>query len=120
AGFDDRIRLLESFRELDEESRTSLDRSIGVLKVEQQRRRCEASRIISGLLIAALTQRNELRLDRHERAEDRLEEARGKLRAELADLERRAHGQLFALYRFKKLQSSELPAAGLTEDLFAE
>ncbi|HEV3028171.1 MAG TPA: DUF3482 domain-containing protein, partial [Planctomycetota bacterium] len=120
AGFDDRIRLLESFRELDEESRTSLDRSIGILKAEHQRRRREASRIISGLLVAALTQRQELKLKKHERAEDRLEDARGSLRKELIDLERRAHAQLFALYRFKKLQSSELPTARLTEDLFAE
>jgi len=120
AGFDDRIRLLESFRELDEESRTSLDRSIGILKSEHQRRRREASRIISGLLVAALTQREELKLEQHERVEDRIEDARNKLRKELIDLERRAHAQLFALYRFKKLQSSELPTAGLTEDLFAE
>jgi hypothetical protein len=120
AGFEDRLRLLETFRELDEESRTSLDRAIGILKAEHQRRRREASRIISGLLIAALTQRQELKLARHERAEDRIEEARRNLRTELSELERRAHLQLFALYRFKKLQSSELPAAGLTEDLFAE
>lgn len=120
AGFEDRIRLLESFRELDEESRTSLDRSIAILKAEQQRRRREASRIISGLLIAALTQREELKLEKHERAEDRLEDARNRLRNDLAGLERKAHGQLFSLYRFRKLQSTELPTTGLTEDLFAE
>jgi hypothetical protein len=120
AGFGDRIRLLESFRELDEESRTSLDRTIAVLKSDHQRRRREASRIISALLIAALTQREELKLEKHERAEDRAGDARSKLMKDLIDFERRAHGQLFALYRFRKLQSSELPAAGLTEDLFAE
>jgi len=120
AGFEDRIRLLESFRELDEESRTSLDRAIAILRSEHQRRRRETSRIISGLLIAALTQREELQLEPHERAEDRLEDARAKLRKDLIDLERRAHAELFSLYRFKSLQSSELPTAGLTEDLFAE
>jgi hypothetical protein len=120
AGFEDRLRLLESFRELDEEARTSLDRAIGILKSEHARRRREASRIISGLVAAALTQRLELTLEGHERAEDRVAEARDRLGKELADLERRAHGRLFALYRFKRLQSSELPAAGLTEDLFAE
>lgn len=120
AGFGDRIRLLESFRELDEESRASLDRAIGILKSDHERRRREASRILSALLVAALTQREELKLDRHERAEDRAPEARAKLRKELVELERRAHGQLFALYRFRRLQSTELPAAGLTEDLFAE
>ncbi len=120
AGFADRVRLLESFRELDEESRAALDRAIEVLKSEHRRRRREASRIVSGLLAAALTQRKELKLEGHERAEDRLEEARGALRSELADLERRAHGNLFALYRFRRLQPTELPAVGLTEDLFAE
>ncbi|MBV8881659.1 MAG: DUF3482 domain-containing protein, partial [Planctomycetaceae bacterium] len=73
-----------------------------------------------GLLVAALTQRVELKLEKHERAEDRLQDARGKLMKDLIDLERRAHAQLFALYRFKQLQSTDLPAAGLTEDLFAE
>lgn len=120
AGFADRIRLLESFRELDEGSRTALDRAIGILTSENQRRRREASRIIAGLLIAALTQREELKLEAHERAEDRLGDARDRLRKELVDLERRAHGRLFALYRFQRLQSTELPTAGLTEDLFAE
>ncbi len=120
AGFADRIRLLESFRELDDEARTSLDRAIAVLKTEQQRRRREASRIISGLLIGALTQREEIKLQGHERAEDRLDEARTKLRGGLAELERKAHVQIFALYRFKRLQSSELQVAALTEDLFAE
>jgi hypothetical protein len=120
AGFADRVRLLESFRELDEESRTSLDRAIGILKAEQQRRRREASRILSGLLIAALTQRDELTLEKHERAEDRLDEARDRLRKELSELERKAHAQIFALYRFKRLKSSDLPSTGLTEDLFAE
>lgn len=120
AGFADRIRLLESFRELDEESRASIDQSVAILRSEHQRRRREASRLIAGLLIGALTQREELPLEKHERAEDRLEQARGKLRRDLSDLERRAHAQLFALYRFRKLRSSELPSAGLTEDLFAE
>jgi hypothetical protein len=120
AGFADRLRLLESFRELDDDARASLDKAIGVLQNEHRRRRREASRIISGLLIGALTQREELKLEKHERAEDRLDEARSKLRNGLAELERKAHLQIFALYRFKRLQSSELPVAGLTEDLFAE
>src|SRR5258708_40330238 len=60
AGFDDRIRLLESFRELDEESRTSLDRSIGILKAEHQRRRREGCRRLSGRVAAAATQPHEV------------------------------------------------------------
>lgn len=120
AGFADRVRLLESFRELDDDARAALDRAIAVLKTEHQRRRREASRIISGLLIGALTQREEIKLLGHERAEDRLDEARAKLRNGLAELERKAHVQIFSLYRFKRLQSSELKVAGLTEDLFAE
>jgi len=120
AGFADRIRLLESFRELDDDARASLDKAIAVLNSEHQRRRREASRIISGLLIGALTQREEIKLEKHERAEDRLDEARGKLRGGLSELERKAHLQIFSLYRFKRLQSSELQVAGITEDLFAE
>jgi len=120
AGFADRIRLLESFRELDDESRASIDRSIAILKSEHLRRRREASRLIAGLLTGALTRREEITLEKHERAEDRLEEARGRLQKSLTEHETKTHGQIFALYRFQRLQSSELPSAGLTEDLFAE
>lgn len=120
AGFQDRIRLLESFRELDEESRGPLDGAIEVLRSEHLRRRREASRVIAGLLIGALTQRTELKLETHERAEDRLPEARAALQKELAGLERRAHAAIFALYRFRKQTSSELPVSELQEDLFAE
>ncbi|HZE97563.1 MAG TPA: DUF3482 domain-containing protein [Planctomycetota bacterium] len=120
AGFADRIRLLESFRELDDGAREALDRAIEVLKTEHRRRRREASRSIAGLLAGALTQRHELKLEKHERAEDRLEEAREKLRKDLAERERKAHAEIFALYRFRRLRPSELPVAGLTEDLFAE
>lgn len=120
AGFGDRVRLLESFRELDEEARASLDRTIAILRAEQQRRRREAARAISTLLIGALTQRVELELKPGEQAKDRHGEALGKLQDLLRDAERRAHGQIFELYRFRRLKSSELSFSALKEDLFAE
>jgi hypothetical protein len=120
AGFDDRIRLLESFRELDEESRTSLDRAIDVLRGEQRHRRRESARAISTLLISALTQRVELELKPGERAEDRHEDALGRLQNLLRDRERHAHEEIFRQYCFTRLKSSELNFAVFKEDLFAE
>jgi small GTP-binding protein len=120
AGFDDRIRLLESFRELDDGARASLDRAVATLRVEQQRRRREAARLISSLLIAALTQRVELQLKPGEHEKDRHAEALEKLQNQLRDAERKAHGQIFELYRFRRVKSAELNFTELKEDLFAE
>src|SRR5204862_8106429 len=98
----------------------ALDRAIGVLRGEQQRRRREAAREIASLAIAALTQRVELELRPGERAGDRQPEALAKLQDRLREAERRAHGRIFELYRFHRLKSSELKFEGLKEDLFAE
>jgi hypothetical protein len=120
ARFGDRVGLLESFRELDPDSRPELDRAIGVLRGEQERRRREAARAISGLAIAALTQRVELALEPGDQAKDRHAEALRLLQDQLRDAERRAHGQIFELYRFRRLKSSELRLEALKDDLFAE
>jgi hypothetical protein len=120
ATFGDRVGLLESFRELDPDSRPALDRAIGVLRGEQERRRREAARAISALAIAALTQRVELALEPGDQAKDRHAEALRLLQDHLRDAERHAHGQIFELYRFRRLKSSELRFEGLKDDLFAE
>jgi small GTP-binding protein len=120
ASFDDRIRLLESFRELDEESRASLTSAVEVLRREQKRRRREAARVISGLLVDALTQRVELELGKDDAEKDRREEALGRLQGLLRDAERRAHEAIFELYRFRRVKSADLNFSGLREDLFAD
>ena len=120
ASFDDRIRLLESFRELDEEARTSLNAAIDLLRREQQRRRREAARAIAGLLIDALTQRVELELQKDDVEKNRHAEAMDRLQSLLRDAERRAHESIFELYRFRRVKSADLSFSGLKEDLFAE
>jgi hypothetical protein len=120
ARFDDRIRLLESFRELDPESRASLDSAVKLLGREQERRRREAARVVSGLLVDALTQRVELELQKDDVEKDRREEALGRLQGLLRDAERRAHEKIFELYRFRRVKSADLSFSGLKEDLFAE
>ncbi len=120
AGFGDRIRLLESFRELDDGARAALDRAIGILRAEQERRRRESAQVISSLLAAALCQRVELQLKPGEHERDRQAEALETLQNRLRDAERRAHGRIFELYGFHRVKSAELTFAGLQEDLFAE
>jgi hypothetical protein len=120
AGFADRVRLLESFRELDDGARASLDRAIGILRAEQERRLRESAQVISSLLAAALCQRVELQLKPGEHERERQGEALETLQNRLRDAERRAHGRIFELYRFRRVKSAELSFAGLQEDLFAE
>ncbi|RPH43209.1 MAG: DUF3482 domain-containing protein, partial [Planctomycetota bacterium] len=103
AGFDDRIRLLESFRVLDDGARASLDRAIGILRAEQARRRRESARVIASLLATALAQRVELQLKPGEHERDRHGEALEALQNQLRDAERRAHGGIFELYRFRRV-----------------
>jgi hypothetical protein len=120
ASFDDRLRLLESFRELDEESRTSLNEAIEILRTEHQRRRREAARVITTLLIESLTQRVELELKKDDVEKNRHEEAMGRLQNLLREAERRAHEKIFELHRFRRVKPSDLTFTGLQEDLFAE
>jgi hypothetical protein len=120
AGFEDRVRLLESFRELDDEARASLDRAIAILREEQQRRKRESARAITGLMIGALTQRAEIELRQGEGPKEREAEALGRLQDLLREKEREAHGQIFRQYRFHRVQSAALNLAALREDLFAE
>jgi hypothetical protein len=120
ASFDDRIRMLESFRELDEESRASLTAAVDLLRREQERRRREAARIIAGLLVDALTQRVELELRKDDAEKERREKALERLQGLLRDAERHAHEKIFELYRFRRVKSADLNFAGLKEDLFAE
>lgn len=120
AGFGDRIRLLESFRELDDDSRAALDRAAAVLRAEHHRRRREAARVISGLLCDALTEKVELELRKGDSEKDRLEEALRRLQELLREAERRAHSAVFELYRFRRVKPPELTIPALKEDLFAE
>jgi small GTP-binding protein len=120
ASFDDRIRLLESFRELDEEARASLNSAIELLRREQERRRREAARAITTLLVDALRERVELELKEGDAEKDRALDALGRLQGLLREAERRAHEKIFELYRFRKLRSADFNFSGVKEDLFAE
>jgi len=122
AGFEERMRLLESFRELDEEARPQLDAAVRALRDERARRRREAARAIADLLARALTHRVELELAPHEGMDDRRPQAEERLRDEVRSIEKDAHRRILELYGHRRLRvdASDLDVAALRQDLFAE
>ena len=122
AGFEERVRLLESFRELDEEARPQLDAAVRALRDERERRRREAARAIADLLARALTHRVELELGPGETLDDRRAQAEGRLRDDVRSIEKDAHRRVLELYRHRRLrvEADDWDDAALREDLFAE
>ena len=119
ATFEERIRLLRTFRELDEAWRAPLGEAIRALGRERRRRRSEVIDIITGLLVDALT--FTLRS-----AEGELESP-AKLEAlfhqRLRDMERTAHRKVEVLYQHEAVDwgyEGELERPVFGEDLFAE
>src|SRR5205814_3638437 len=66
-SFEERLKLLESFRELRPDSRAAIDEAIAALTAPRRRRRGEAAGEIADLLLDELTHTEEIALD-HEAA----------------------------------------------------
>jgi hypothetical protein len=120
--FDERLRLLEAFRELRPDSRAAIDEALTALIAQRRRRRAESAAEIADLLLDELTHTEEVsvpheaalegerdRLERrfHEHLRRREEEARRRIEAHYA------HAQA----RFETV-SLERPI--FQQDLFAE
>ncbi len=121
-GFEDRVRLLESFRELDEGARSMLDEAIAALRGEREGRRREAAREIAALVGFALTNRVELALGKDEGPDSRRAEAWGRLTDGLREREAAARAEVQRLYRRSRLvvKDGAWDAEALKGDLFAE
>lgn len=121
-SFNDRIRLLHSFRELHDPWQPNLDQAIAYLQKEWQRRQREAAHIIASLLVDQLTFVKELVLARYERAEDYKFKLEREFHDALRERERKARRAVERLYQHNKVEIDEqdLEKPVYEQDLFAE
>ncbi len=121
-GFRDRIRLLESFRELHEPWRPNLEAAIKFLKGDWERRERAAIYTIAKMICEQLTFVRELVIERYERAEDYRLKLEREFHDALRDNEKKARRNIEKLYQHHKIevQDSELAKPIFDEDLFAE
>lgn len=121
-GFEERLRLLEAFRELRPEWRGAIEESVGALAGQRRRRRAEAAAEIASLVADAVTHVEEIAVARA-----------GELATRKADLERSFHEALRkreekgrrrveALYahRAARFEGTSLARPVFEKDLFAE
>ena len=122
ATFSDRIRLLETFRELDDESRAPLQEAIDLMRGDRQRRRRDAARQISSLLIEALRQSIDFKLEGDQLERDRRDEALQRLQDNLRTTERRIHRNILEIYKHpqRRVKSDDLDIEEFKDDLFSE
>lgn len=120
--FQDRIRLLQSFRELHEPWQKNLDEAIAYLRQEWRRRQREAAHIIARMLVDQLTYSKELVLARYERPEDYKIKLEQEFHEALRERERQARRSIERLYQHTRIETeeTELERPLFEKDLFAE
>jgi len=118
ASFEERLRLLTTFRELAPESETSLQAAIDALVADRDRRRAEVAEVLTDLVIDELT--FTLETEEHDaRDPSKLEED---FHRALREREGKARRAVERLYHHRKVaweHSVELERPAFGEDLFA-
>jgi len=121
--FEERLRLLESFRELRPDARASIDEALTALVSQRRRRRQQAAAELADLLVDELTHTEEIVVP-HEAAlaaeQDRLERS---FHDRLRDREEKARRRVEALYAHGEARfqaDSTLARPIFQQDLFAE
>jgi len=120
--FDERLSLLESFRELRPGSRQAIDEAATALVAQRRRRRAEAAAEIAELIVDELTHTEEVAVEDEaalEAERDRLE--RG-FHDHLRSREEKARRRIEALYRHSEVRFEGAPLERpiFQQDLFAE
>ena len=121
-SFEERLKLLESFRELRPESRAAIDEAITALTAQRRRRRADAGSEIADLLLDELTHTEEIAVA-HEAAleaeRDRLERS---FHDHLREREEKARRRVEALYAHGEVrfETTSLDRPIFQQDLFAE
>jgi len=120
--FEERVKLLESFRELRPEARAAIDEAITALTAQRRRRRGDAGSEIANLLLDELTHTEEIAVA-HEAAleaeRDRLERS---FHDHLREREEAARRRVEALYAHGQVrfETTSLDRPIFQQDLFAE
>jgi GTPase Era involved in 16S rRNA processing len=120
--FDERLSLLESFRELRPGSRQAIDEAVTALVAQRRRRRGEAAAEIAELIVDELTHTEEVAVEDEaalEAERDRLE--RG-FHDHLRSREEKARRRIEGLYRHSEVrfEGAALERPVFQQDLFAE
>ena len=122
ATYEERVRLLKTFRELDDGWRDKLDLAVRALEGERQRRRSEVADVIVDLLVDELTYTLEARIDEADDRKAEQEKLEQAFHDWLRDRERRARLAIETLYRHGETfqLDEELKRPVFDQDLFAE
>lgn len=121
-GLDERLALLETFKELKPEWREALEEAVAALRAQWRRRRLEAASDIAELLADALTHTEESAAAREEDLDaqkDRLEQRFHQALRDREETSRRRVETLFA-HREAHFTDSALERPVFKKDLFAE
>jgi len=123
ADFDNRIGVLRAFAELDERWREPLERTVGVLNEERQRRRLRSAREIAGFIADALSMsERETLVDSdepgtgHEQLKQSLTQ---RLQQRIVRREQTARDNVQSIYRWGRLELNDSTGEILATDLFA-
>ena len=121
-GFEERLRLLESFRELRPAWRGPLDEAVAVLLGQRRRRRAAAAAEISAMLVDEISHVEEVAVETEEALEgerDRLEQS---FHDALRRREEQARRRVEAIYAHRETRFDEVALARpiFRTDLFAE
>lgn len=120
--FRERVRLLETFRELREPWRPAIDEAIAALERERDRRRAEAADVLATLLADALTLTLEVTVRKGEEPRARREELEQRFHDALRAQEEKARRAVARLYGHRNAHWStpDLDRPVFEQDLFAE
>jgi GTPase Era involved in 16S rRNA processing len=121
-GFQDRIRLLEAFRELHDPWRDSINESVRYLTVEWERRQKISVNVIADLLIDELTYEKEIAIDQDENPKNYKHKIENEFHDFLRKREQKARQAIEHLYQHFKVETEEdeLERPIFEQDLFAK
>jgi len=121
-GFQDRIRLLEAFRELHDPWRDSINESVHYLKAEWERRQRISANVIASLLIDELTYEKEIAINKDENPKNYNHKIEAEFHDYLRNRERKARKAIEHLYQHLKIETEEdeLDRPVFEQDLFAK
>lgn len=121
-NFQDRVRLLEAFRELHEPWRDVINSSIKFLKDEWQRRQQVAATIIINFLIDQLTYQREIAIGTDEDPKKHKNQIENEFHEYLRSREKKARKAIEHLYQHLRIETEEddLTRPIFEEDLFAQ
>jgi small GTP-binding protein len=120
--FEERLRLLQVFRELTPAWRPAIDEALAALTSQRRRRRADAAAEIASLLVDELTHTEEIAVSNQDALENERERLERSFHDHLREREQEARRRIEALYGHSqaRFEGSGLERPVFRQDLFAE